>query len=241
MTERIGAQLAEVGGLRLIEAIFGNSPYLTHLAEREPKLLASLVEAGPEPAMAALWKDLALVRRDAAAGDDPSRALRLGKRRLALATAVADIAGAWSLSEVTAALSSFAEQALGAACAFLLSELRRQLDVQPEDPETPEVGSGLIVLGMGKLGAGELNYSSDIDLIIFYDPECWPEDRRSDLQNRFVRLARGLVRIMAQRTADGYVFRTDLRLRPDPGSTPPAMSVLAAEIYYETLGQNWER
>ncbi len=180
-------------------------------------------------------------RRTAASGEDPSRPLRLAKRRVALATAVADVAGVWPLAEVTATLSRFAEEALGCACAFLLTELAHHLEMQPQDPEAPETGSGLIVLGMGKLGAGELNYSSDIDLIVFYDPECWPQDRRSDLQNRFVRLARGLVRIMAQRTADGYVFRTDLRLRPDPGSTPPAMSVLAAEIYYETLGQNWER
>ena len=241
LTGRIEAQLAEPAPRSLIDAVFGNSPYLTHLGEREPRLLSALLDAGPEPTIAALWQELAAIRRSAAAGGDPSRPLRLAKRRLALITAVADVAGAWPLAGVTGALSHFAEQALGSACAFLLAELARQLGVGSRDPEAPEVGSGLIVLGMGKLGAGELNYSSDIDLIVFYDPECWPQDRRADLQNRFVRLARGLVRIMAQRTADGYVFRTDLRLRPDPGSTPPAMSVLAAEIYYETLGQNWER
>ena len=95
---------------------------------------------------------------------------------------------------------------------------------------------------MGKLGAGELNYSSDVDLIVLYDPECMRRrPAATSRQNRFVRLARDLVRLMEERTADGYVFRTDLRLRPDPGATPPAISVLAAEVYYETLGQNWER
>ncbi len=233
--------VGEPSARRLFDAVFGNSPYLTFLAEREPAWFAGLVAGGPDAMLAAIRRDLAETAATAAAGSDPSRALRAAKRKLALVTAVADITGAWTVEQVTAALSRFAEDALGCACAFLLRELAKQLDIQPADPAAPEVGSGLIVLGMGKLGAGELNYSSDIDLILFYDPECIATPRRDDLQNRFVRLARGLIRIMAHRTADGYVFRTDLRLRPDPGSTPPAMSVLAAEVYYETLGQNWER
>lgn len=226
---------------RLLDAIFGNSAYLTFLCEREPLTLAAMIGDGPDPVLAAIWRDLAETKRAAAGGADPSRALRIAKRRLALVTAVADIVGTWPLAAVTEVLSRFAEDALGCACAFLLRELVKQLGSEHADADAPEIGSGLIVLGMGKLGAVELNYSSDIDLIIFYDPECLGAEKRDDLQTRFVRLARGLVRIMAHRTADGYVFRTDLRLRPDPGSTPPAMSVLAAEVYYETLGQNWER
>jgi glutamate-ammonia-ligase adenylyltransferase len=101
--------------------------------------------------------------------------------------------------------------------------------------------SGLIVLGMGKLGGGELNYSSDIDLILLYDPARAAPVARDILHGFFNRLARELVRILDERTADGYVFRTDLRLRPDPRSTPLVMSVAGALSYYESVGQNWER
>jgi glutamate-ammonia-ligase adenylyltransferase len=109
------------------------------------------------------------------------------------------------------------------------------------DPEKPEVDSGLIVLAMGKHGANELNYSSDIDLIVLYEPDKAPMAGSAEAPVEFVRLTRRLVKIMQDRTADGYVFRTDLRLRPDPGATPLAMSVPAALVYYESLGQNWER
>ncbi len=122
--------------------------------------------------MTAIWRDIGETKRAAAGGEDPSRALRIAKRRVALVTAVADIAGVWSLAQVTGALSRFAEDALGCACAFLLRELVSQVECESADADAPEIGSGLIVLGMGKLGALELNYSSDIDLIVFYDPEC---------------------------------------------------------------------
>src|SRR4029077_2263649 len=107
--------------------------------------------------------------------------------------------------------------------------------------DMPSQGSGLVVLGMGKLGARERNYSSDIDLIVLYDRDKVDYRGRRTLQDCFVRLARDLIHLLQDRTEDGYVFRTDLRLRPDPGSTPLAMSVLAAETYYEGMGQNWER
>ena len=94
---------------------------------------------------------------------------------------------------------------------------------------------------MGKLGAGELNYSSDIDLILLYDRDAPALAGNEQLSRHFVRGARMLVQLMSETSADGYIFRTDLRLRPDPGSTPLAMSVQAAELYYESVGQNWER
>ena len=94
---------------------------------------------------------------------------------------------------------------------------------------------------MGKMGARELNYSSDIDLIVFYDaasPALAPDTEPGPF---FVRLTRSLVKLLQERTPDGYVFRTDLRLRPDPGSTGIAVSTAAALDYYESVGQNWER
>src|SRR5579884_2827983 len=168
------------------------------------------------------------------------RRLRIARRRVALLAAAADIAGAWSLERQMTALSRFAEAAIGAAVRHLLGALAAGGALALPDPADPEQGSGLVVLGLGKLGGGELNYSSDIDLILLYDPP--PGVVAPDAaQSLFGRLARDLVRILDERTGDGYVFRTDLRLRPDPRSTPLAMSVAAALTYYETVGQNWER
>ena len=113
--------------------------------------------------------------------------------------------------------------------------------LKPADRSHPQAGSGYVVLAMGKMGAFELNYSSDIDLIVFYDPAApaLPED--AEPATLFVRLTQRLVKLLQERTADGYVFRTDLRLRPDPASTPIAISTAAGLSYYESAGQNWER
>src|SRR5262249_11377185 len=108
-------------------------------------------------------------------------------------------------------------------------------------PDRPADGSGWILLGMGKLGAHELNFSSDIDLVVFFDPDAPAITDPYEASELFSRLTRRLVRILQERTDGGYVFRTDLRLRPDPGSTPLAIPVLAALTYYEGRGQNWER
>ncbi|MBV8738145.1 MAG: bifunctional [glutamine synthetase] adenylyltransferase/[glutamine synthetase]-adenylyl-L-tyrosine phosphorylase, partial [Alphaproteobacteria bacterium] len=167
--------------------------------------------------------------------------LRIAKRRIALVAAVAELAGVWSLEQQMEGLSRFAEAAIGAASRHLLHRAAGKNLMALADPADPEQGSGLIVLGMGKLGGVELNYSSDIDLILFFDPAKSRVITRDGVQPFFSRLARDLVRILEERTTDGYVFRTDLRLRPDPGSTPPAMSIAAAITYYETVGQNWER
>ena len=167
--------------------------------------------------------------------------LRIAKRRVALLTGIADMAGIWDLAQVTGALSTFAETALRLACDHLLVKAAGAGSLVLPDPEHPSVGSGLIILAMGKFGARELNYSSDIDLIVLYDDHVVQTTQPDNMARTFVRLARDLVRIMEERTRDGYVFRTDLRLRPDPGATPLAVSVSAAEAYYGSLGQNWER
>jgi len=167
--------------------------------------------------------------------------LRKLKQDLALTLGLADIAGAVDLDVVTGALAGFADAALTAAIRFCLTDLAAKNKFAPVDPDRPEIESGLIVLAMGKHGANELNYSSDIDLIVLYDPQKAPMAGSAEAPVEFVRLTRRLVKIMQDRTADGYIFRTDLRLRPDPGATPLAMSVPAALSYYESLGQNWER
>ena len=237
---RLDALAADVNARALMAAIFGNSPFLTWIAEREPGFALDLLTNGPDVMAARLDADLHRLRAEAAAGLDPSAPLRLYKRRLALTTAVADIAGRWDLERITGFLTAFADAALQTACGHLLAEAAKR-GVLPLNGATAEDGSGFIVLGMGKLGAFELNYSSDIDIIVFYDPQRMRTADAAALAQHMNRLTRRLVRLIADRTADGYVFRTDLRLRPDPGSTPPAITVMGAEVYYESMGQNWER
>ena len=125
-----------------------------------------------------------------------------------------------------------------ARCVICCAVRRGKLKVR--DSADPEEGSGYVVLAMGKVGAFELNYSSDIDLIVLYDADAAPLEG-AEPGSFFARITRGLVKLMQERTVDGYVFRTDLRLRPDPASTPVAISLVSALNYYESTGQNWER
>ncbi len=222
-----------------LTGIIGNSPFLRDLMLTDPSRLLHILEEGPEVRIRRILADASQARAEDEAGI--MRALRLLKQDLALTLGLADVCGAADLDLVTGALAGFADAALTAAIRFCLDDLARRNKFNPPDPEKPEEGSGLIVLAMGKHGANELNYSSDIDLIVLYDPEQAPMAGTAEAPVEFVRLTRRLVKIMQDRTADGYVFRTDLRLRPDPGATPLAMSVPAALVYYESLGQNWER
>ena len=225
-------------GHDLLAALFGNSPFLTGVAVREWAFLTRLIDEGADAAFAALIAETAHPR-DGESQAELMRQLRIARRRVALTVAVADIAGTWNLERQMQALTGFAEAALDAAISYLLRKAATD-KVLPAEAPAPEK-SGLIVLGMGKLGGGELNYSSDIDLILLYDPARAPPLSHDDLHSLCNRLARELVRILDERTVDGYVFRTDLRLRPDPRSTPLVMSVAAALSYYESAGQNWER
>jgi glutamate-ammonia-ligase adenylyltransferase len=231
----------DAAGRTLLEAVFGNSPFLTQALISDLPFARHLFTDGYDTAFEA---ELDAIRTELAAERDMPRLmarLRVAKRRVALLTAVADMAGAWDLARVTGALSRFAETALRLACDHLLVKAAGAGSLILPDPENPSVGSGLIILAMGKFGARELNYSSDIDLIVLYDDHVVQTTQPDNMARTFVRLARDLVRIMEERTRDGYVFRTDLRLRPDPGATPLAVSVSAAEAYYGSLGQNWER
>ena len=228
-------------GKRLLRSIFGNSPFLSDAAVKEWAFLTRLVEEGADP----LFVEIAdAIELPADLGEDTAalmRRLRVAKRRVALVAAVAELVGAWSLDQQTAALSRFADGALGAALRHLLRQAVTGGSIGLASIDEPERDSGLIVLGVGKLGGYELNYSSDIDLILLYDPTRARISTRDGIQSLFVRMARDLGRILDERTSDGYVFRTDLRLRPDPASTPLTLSVAAALAYYESVGQNWER
>ena len=228
-------------GKRFLAAIFGNSPFLSGIAVKEPAFLTRVVEEGANPLFAEIT---AAIEQPADLGENITelmQRLRIAKRQVALVAAVAELAGVWSLEQQTGALSRLAEGALGAAVRHLLRQAADRGSISLPSLDEPERDSGLIVLGMGKLGGYELNYSSDIDLILLYDPTRARVSARDGIQSFFVRMARDLARILDERTGDGYVFRTDLRLRPDPASTPLMLSVPAALAYYESVGQNWER
>ena len=227
----------------MLRALGGNSPYLSDLAMRETATVRRLAESGPDAVVRDAMATLA-AEPPSSSRDKVAAAVRRAKRVVALTVAVADIGGHWRLEQVTEALSALAEATLTLAVAHLLRAAHDTGDLSLPDPDRPAIGSGFTVLGMGKLGARELNYSSDVDLILFYDPEAgvYTDRTAGDALGRFmVRLSRDLVALMEARDAGGYVFRTDLRLRPDPAATPPAMSVGAAIAYYESMGLNWER
>ncbi|WP_088343740.1 MULTISPECIES: bifunctional [glutamine synthetase] adenylyltransferase/[glutamine synthetase]-adenylyl-L-tyrosine phosphorylase [Rhodomicrobium] len=227
--------------LDLVTGIFGSSPYLSRLILAKPDELWRILQSEPEDYLRQSAETLAVEMATVVRHDEAMKPLREAKRRLALATALADLGGVWDVSRITAALTDGADELLRAAIRFLLNEAARRGKFIRADPDAPETGSGYIVIGMGKYGACELNYSSDIDIIVFYEPEIAPLAPGVEPSPFFVRLTRDLVKLMTERTPDGYVFRTDLRLRPDPGATHVALSVNAALHYYETVGQNWER
>jgi glutamate-ammonia-ligase adenylyltransferase len=225
-------------GAALLTALGGNAPYLTDLALRDSAALLACMANGVEAHVAYL---LARLREIPAAMPRARLAssLRQIKRRIALALAIADIGNIWPLERITGALSELAELSLRAAIRHLLLELHEGAKITLPHPETPERGCGFVALALGKLGAWELNYSSDIDLVLIYDPDnpaYGPE-----ATGHMARLARDLTTLLSARDEDGYVFRVDLRLRPDPSATPPVVSLLASLTYYESQGRTWER
>ncbi len=231
--------LAEPKALGLLHFIFQHSPFLSKLITLHPALFVDWCGTGTD----ALFQQLlnkAKTQRFASV-NDLMQHLRIAKREASLLIALADLSGLWPLEMVTAAMSDFAESSTQAAVNFLLLQAHAKKEIVLPFPEAPERESGFFVLAMGKMGARELNYSSDIDLIVLFDKEKATAAGIENPQQYFPKLTRELSRILQERTGDGYVFRVDLRLRPDPASTPVALSTAGAITYYETVGQNWER
>ena len=227
----------------LLLCLGGNSPYLAELTLREPGSIHRLVTDGPRAAFADSLLGLSQIS-PAAKRQDIAAALRQAKRMGALIIAIADIGDLWPLEAVTGALSELAEATLRLAIRHLLRSAHEAGEIRLQDANRPDLNCGFVALAMGKLGAAELNYSSDIDLILLYDgtAAAYAAGRAAGSIGSFTsRVARDLITLMEARDANGYVFRTDLRLRPDPAATPPAISFHAALTYYESMGQNWER
>lgn len=229
---------ASADGGAMLRCICGASPFLESCAIAEQGFVRDLWESGPDKCVNTIIARLLSLPTDSPE-PEVGHALRRARRRIALAVGLADIGGVWSLRQVTGALSEFARAACSVALRAQLARL--SADGAFTGGGAPEEDSGLIVIGMGKLGGGELNYSSDIDLILLYDPDVAPLADRHAAPSHFMRLARRFVELLAAPTAEGRVFPVDLRLRPDPVSMPLVISTKAALEYYAKRGQTWER
>ena len=227
--------------LDFVGFVFRHSPFLSQCTLHDPAFLRDILEQGPDTCftrlIARMKDELARVRDR----DLLMRELRITRRRVALLTGIADIAGHWPLDKVTQALSDFADGALSATISHLLLEAAEAGEIILADPHFPEDQCGYVALAMGKHGGRELNYSSDIDLIILYEPAQIDYRGGRSHQQFAVRLTRQLIAILQEMTADGHVCRVDLNLRPDPGATPVAVGCAAAQAYYRNRGENWER
>jgi len=219
----------------VFDIINSGSPYLKGLLEAHPEFAQIVVSGDADSELNALISHLADTE-DATSRSDAMHRLRVAKQKLALLVAIYDLSGRWKLEQVTTALTRFADAAVQVALAFLWRQEQAQKHII-----STEIGIGYLVLAMGKMGAFELNYSSDIDLIVFFDPDRVKLGADVEPYTFFVKLTQALVALLQNTTADGYVFRTDLRLRPDPRATQVAIHIEAAATYYETRGQNWER
>ncbi|MQY41196.1 bifunctional [glutamine synthetase] adenylyltransferase/[glutamine synthetase]-adenylyl-L-tyrosine phosphorylase [Epibacterium sp. SM1969] len=219
----------------LISGVAGSSPYLNNLIQQEREWLPQAF-ADPSGALKQVFQDC----RNCAP-DQLKPGLRQAKRRVALLTALCDLAGHWPLEQVTAALTDFGALSVDVAIKAELARLIARNKLPGQSEADLDVAAGLSVLAMGKMGAHELNYSSDIDLICLFDETRYDPDDFFEVRQAMVRATRNMCGVLSDKTADGYVFRTDLRLRPDPAVTPVCVAMEAAERYYESLGRTWER
>ena len=224
-----------------IGPLLESAPYLLALAQTNLDWFVEALSDNPDGAFIDIIEAVDTAGRSAADEAELAPLLRIAKGRTALLAAVAETGGAWTTAQATAALSHLADAALDAALNMLMRQAaeRGQLTLEPEQANA--ANSGLAIFALGKHGGQELNYSSDIDIVVFYDPEKGVLKDPLEATKIYSRMVQKLVGLMEERQAHGYVFRTDLRLRPDPGSTPVAISFDAALSYYESRGQNWER
>ncbi|MBD0415883.1 bifunctional [glutamine synthetase] adenylyltransferase/[glutamine synthetase]-adenylyl-L-tyrosine phosphorylase [Oryzicola mucosus] len=241
--DRVAALLAGGGAEKdFLAAVFDLSSFLHDAARRRPEFLDVLFDSTVEQRLEEILKAVAATpQRESATENTMMKELRLLKAEAHFLIALDDLAGTATAEMSVRRLSALAEACIKAAVEFLLLDAHAQGKLKLPDTANPSAGSGWILLGMGKLGAHELNFSSDIDLIVFFEPEASAVLDPYEATDMYARLTRRLARILQDRTEHGYVFRTDLRLRPDPGSTPLAIPVQAALNYYESRGQNWER
>mgnify|MGYP000111982551 FL=1 len=212
--------MSKAAALDAVTRAKADSPFLCGLIEKQPELTEQLEQGA---------FDEALERALSIDCNEISAKLRKRRQGLALVTAIADLAGAWGLSKVTRVLSDFADDCLEEA---ITAAIRERYDCAP---------AGFAVIGLGKHGGQELNYSSDIDPIFLYDPKTLPHKDNEDVAQAAVRIGKRIIELLGARDENGYVFRVDMRLRPTPEVSPIALPVEGAISYYESSAVAWEQ
>jgi len=225
----------------LLRPLLSGAPYLAALAEKLPGFLVGIFKGNPDAVLADILDALAENGLAETSETELAKAMRLAKSKIALLAAIAETGGLWSTAKATRVLSDLADVSLEAGLDFLLRAAARNGKLATGESQVSTANCALAIFALGKHGGQELNYSSDIDIVAFFDPCANILNEPEEAPKFYSRLVRQLAALMQERSEHGYVFRTDLRLRPDPGSTPAALSVDAALTYYEGRGQNWER
>ena len=226
-----------------IAAIFAHSRHLQGLARAHPHIIKDILSSGGGDVVAAATADLEAQAFEVCDDDAMIKAIRRLRQQSALAVALADMAGTAPVETQMVWLSNAAESALRATVTYLFRRAARRGQIADETVITTPgmAGCGWVVLALGKLGAAELNYSSDIDLILLHDPIDNPLTDPETSQATYVGMTRDLVRLLSTSTGDGIGWRVDLRLRPDPGATAVSIQREAALGYYESIARTWER
>lgn len=222
--------------VELLAGTAGCSPYLAGMMSKEAEWLETALLGQPEDAVLAELAGLADLGSDLL-----GVGLRRAKARIALLAGLADLGGVWTLEEVTGALTDLADAAVHRSFVALVGDEIRRGKVPGMLADDAATAAGMVAIAMGKMGAGELNYSSDIDLICLFDESRFAPEDVQDARASFIKVVRRMTSMLSDLTSDGYVFRTDLRLRPDASVTPVCISMAAAEAYYEAQGRTWER
>ena len=228
----VALRFADLKVGEFLARVAGGSPYLRGLMLREEAFLRAALTRDVQQVVPAEIAVVAGLTVDALAAG-----LRQAKRRVALWSGLCDLGGVWALEQVTSALTALADAAVTVCLQRLVDEEARRGKLPGGDARD---AGGMVALAMGKMGAGELNYSSDIDLICLYD-EARYRGVEQEARTCFIRVTRKMTALLSDITAEGYVFRVDLRLRPDASVTPVCISMAAAEGYYEAEGRTWER
>ncbi|MBT6414730.1 bifunctional [glutamine synthetase] adenylyltransferase/[glutamine synthetase]-adenylyl-L-tyrosine phosphorylase [Candidatus Puniceispirillum sp.] len=222
-----------------IATIFTHAPHLLFLARRFADDIARILAGNAADIINEAHDKFRQSMRHIDDENKAMQTIRHFRGRVSFAAALADIAGLTIMETQFTWLSDAATCAVQETAHFLMRHAARRGLAKP--PQDNLSGCGWIIFAVGKLGAEELNYSSDIDLIIIHDPDANPLNDPATAQAFYVAQTRALVKLLSAATADGIGWRIDLRLRPDPGATAVSIQIAAALGYYESIARTWER
>ncbi|NOY52043.1 MAG: bifunctional [glutamate--ammonia ligase]-adenylyl-L-tyrosine phosphorylase/[glutamate--ammonia-ligase] adenylyltransferase [Deltaproteobacteria bacterium] len=241
--------------LHTLCTLFGASPYLSGILIQEPSLFAWLMQEriwSGSVDREALLEEILMACTEIEQIEEAYPILRRVKQREILRIGAKDLTGFAGITETMEGLTALAEASLEAARQVADRFLKKRFGTpQIIDPDGNPGECPFAILGMGKLGGEELNFSSDIDLLYLYESDQGETTGIPDTSGRvqgkienhlyFARLCERITDMIQANTEDGFVFRVDLRLRPEGGQGPVASSLRSYELYYESFGQTWER